>query len=183
MLLWLVLYLCLTICYSFVLKKYMILDVLVLAGLYTIRIMLGAAALGVTVSSWLLTFSMFVFLSLAFVKRSAEIIAADGAGRKEVSGRGYTVLDNSMVCSMGVASGYMSVLVLALFIDSQEATLQYSRPFALWLLCPLILYWISRLWMKTSRGEMHDDPLVYSLKDRASWIILAGMVVVTLLAI
>jgi 4-hydroxybenzoate polyprenyltransferase len=176
-------YLALTLAYSMVLKHYMLLDVLLLAALYTIRIFAGAAAIGVEVSSWLLGFSMFAFLSLALVKRSSELIALQQASRTAASGRDYRVGDLEALTSMGTAAGCAAVVVLALFVNTSEVALRYHRPQLLWLLCPLVLYWLSRLWMKTRRGEMHDDPLVFALRDRASWIIGAAMVAVTLAAV
>jgi 4-hydroxybenzoate polyprenyltransferase/phosphoserine phosphatase len=176
-------YLALTFAYSLVLKHYMLLDVMLLAALYTIRIFAGAAAISVDVSSWLLGFSMFAFLSLALVKRSSELVALQQAARTAASGRDYRVGDLEALTSMGSAAGCAAVVVLALFVNTPEVALRYQRPQLLWLLCPLVLYWLSRLWMKTRRGEMHDDPLVFALRDRASWIIGAAMVAVSLAAI
>lgn len=175
-------YLGLTLAYSLVLKHYMLLDVLLLAGLYTIRIFAGAAAIAVPVSSWLLGFSMFAFLSLALVKRTSELVALRQLERTAASGRDYRVSDLEALTAMGVAAGYAAVLVLALFISTPDVAARYGRPQVLWLLCPLLLYWLSRLWMKTRRGEMHDDPLVFAFRDRASWVIGAAMVAVTLAA-
>jgi hypothetical protein len=161
----------------------MLLDVLLLAGLYTMRIFAGAAAIAVPVSSWLLGFSMFVFLSLALVKRTSELVALQHAARTAVSGRDYRVSDLEVLSGMGVAAAYAAVVVLALFLNTPEVAQRYGRPHLLWLLCPLLLYWLSRLWMKTRRGEMHDDPLVFAIRDRASWIIGAAMVGLTLAAV
>lgn len=176
-------YLALTLAYSFWLKRKMMLDVIVLAALYTIRIIAGAIAIGVALSSWLLAFSMFVFLSLALVKRSSELLTMKRLARSAASGRDYRVSDTAAVGAMGIAAGYLSVIVLAFFVDDPKVRANYESPDLLWLLCPLMLYWLSRLWLKTARGEMHDDPLVFSLRDRASWAVLAGMVAVVLIAI
>ncbi len=176
-------YLVLTISYSFYIKKIVLLDVLLLASLYTIRIVAGANAIEVAVSSWLLGFSMFVFLSLALVKRCTELFALQQLGRKVMKGRDYRVSDYPMLSAMGVAAGYISILVLALYIDSPESKSQYTHPMFLWMLCPLMAYWVSRLWLKTARGEMHDDPLVYSLKDRVSWIVFINMMLITVVSI
>ena len=176
-------YLGLTISYSFYFKRIVLIDVLLLASLYTIRIVAGAFAIDVTVSSWLLGFSMFIFLSLALVKRCTELMAMQRLSRETMKGRGYQVSDYAMLSAMGVAAGYISILVLALFISSPESIGKYTYPALLWLLCPLMAYWVSRLWLKTSRGEMHDDPLIFSLKDQASWIVFINMMMVTLVSI
>ena len=176
-------YLGLTISYSFYFKRIVLIDVLLLASLYTIRIVAGAYAIDVPLSSWLLGFSMFIFLSLALVKRCTELMAMQRLSRETMKGRGYQVSDYPMLSAMGVAAGYLSILVLALFISSPESLGKYTYPVILWLLCPLMAYWVSRLWLKTSRGEMHDDPLVFSLKDQASWIVFINMMMVTLVAI
>jgi 4-hydroxybenzoate polyprenyltransferase/phosphoserine phosphatase len=173
----------LTISYSFYFKRIVLIDVLLLASLYTIRIAAGAYAIEVSLSSWLLGFSMFIFLSLALVKRCAELIAMQRLSREIMKGRGYQVSDYAMLSTMGVAAGYISILVLALFISSPESMSKYTFPVLLWLLCPLMAYWVSRLWLKTSRGEMHDDPLIFSLKDQSSWIVFIIMVMVTLVSI
>jgi len=176
-------YLVLTLSYSLYFKTYVLIDVLLLAGLYTVRIIAGALAIGVSVSSWLLAFSIFVFLNLALVKRCSELKTIESQSRTSASGRDYRLSDMGILNSMGVAAGYISVLVLALYVDNPDVRNVYSHPFLLWLLCPLMMYWVSRLWIKTSRGEMNDDPLLYSLRDRASWIIFMAMGITTLLAI
>jgi 4-hydroxybenzoate polyprenyltransferase len=176
-------YLGLTVSYSFYFKRVVLIDVLLLASLYTIRIVAGAYAIEVPLSSWLLGFSMFIFLSLALVKRCTELMAMQRLSRETMKGRDYHVSDYPMLSAMGVAAGYISILVLALFISSPESVSKYTYPVLLWLLCPLMAYWVSRLWLKTSRGEMHDDPLIFSLKDQASWIIFINMMMVTLVSI
>jgi 4-hydroxybenzoate polyprenyltransferase/phosphoserine phosphatase len=176
-------YLALTVSYSFYFKKIVLVDVLLLASLYTIRIVAGAYAIEVPLSSWLLGFSMFIFLSLALVKRCTELMAMQRLSRETMKGRDYRVADYPMLSAMGVAAGYISILVLALFISSPESVGKYTYPVLLWLLCPLMAYWVSRLWLKTSRGEMHDDPLIFSLKDQASWIVFINMMMVTLVSI
>jgi 4-hydroxybenzoate polyprenyltransferase len=161
-------YYALTLAYSFVLKGRVLIDGLALAGLYTLRIIAGAAAAAVPLSFWLLLFSVFLFLSLAFVKRFAELDALRRQHRLRAAGRGYHVEDLPILQSLGTAAGYLSVLVLALYINSPDIGPLYSRPKVIWLLCVLMLYWISRVWMKAQRGTMHDDPVVFALKDRAS---------------
>lgn len=162
------LYYFLTSAYSFVLKGQVLVDAICLAGLYTLRIIAGAAAAQVPLSFWLLLFSVFLFLSLAFVKRYAELDALRRQQRLTAVGRGYHVEDLPLLQSMGSASGYLSVLVLALYINSPAIESLYQRPKYIWLLCVLMLYWISRIWMKAHRGTLHDDPVVFALKDRQS---------------
>lgn len=161
-------YFVLTLAYSFELKRIAVLDILALAGLYTSRIVAGAAAVNVPLSFWLLLFSVFLFVSLALVKRFAELEALRRAGKLKASGRGYRVEDLPILHSMGTASGYASVLVLALYINSPAVDGLYRNPKAMWMLCIVLLYWISRVWIKAHRGQMHDDPLVYALKDPVS---------------
>ena len=155
--------------YSLGLKKRPILDVALLAGLYTVRVYAGGAAAGVPVSEWLASFAMFFFFSLAFLKRGAELVRAV----EPLPGRGYRPDDRAPVFSMGVASGYLSALVLALYISSQDVHRLYAKPGWLWLLCPLILYWLSDLWLRARRMEIDDDPLLFALRDRTSWVVAA----------
>jgi 4-hydroxybenzoate polyprenyltransferase len=161
----------LTMAYSLRLKGVVVVDVLCLAALYTLRIIAGAAAAGVALSFWLLIFAIFLFLSLALVKRYAELDALRRASRLQAAGRGYHVEDLPVLQSFGTAAGYMSVLVLALYINSPDIESLYRRPKVIWLLCVLMLYWISRVWMKAHRGTMNDDPVVFALKDRISLLI------------
>ncbi len=175
-------YMALTVAYSMRLKAYVLVDVFVLAGLYVLRIIAGAAAVGIAVSPWLLAFSSFMFYSLALVKRDAELAGAAQRGDGDVAGRDYHVTDYPMLSTMGIASGYLAVLVLALFINTQGVKEKYDHPNVLGLLCPAVLFWISRLWLKTGRGEMLDDPILYCVKDLGSWIVLAAMIVITLAA-
>lgn len=161
-------YCALTCLYSSVLKGQVVVDALCLAGLYTLRVIAGAAAAQVPLSFWLLLFSVFLFLSLAFVKRYAELDALRRAGRLKAAGRGYCVDDLSVLQSLGVGAGYLSVLVLALYINSPAIAELYRRPKYVWTLCVLMLYWISRIWMKAHRGTMNEDPVVFALKDPIS---------------
>lgn len=165
-------YFVLTIAYSFRLKQIAMLDVLTLAGLYTIRIIAGATAIDVQPSFWLLTFSMFIFLSLAFIKRFSELKSARRSGHEgNIRGRGYVHQDLELVSSMGSGSGYLSVMVLALYIQDAHTSELYAVPQFIWLACPMLLYWISRAWLFAHRGQMHDDPIVFAIKDRVSWIV------------
>jgi len=174
----LVLYLLLTAAYSLHLKSLVLVDVLALASLYALRIFAGAAAVNVVPSAWLLGFSIFIFLSLALVKRCSELQRMAALNRPSTPGRDYRVADLSLLQTIGVASGQVSVLVIALYIDSSIAAAQYRTPQLLWFTCPLLLYWISRMWLKTARGEMHDDPIIYSARDRASWMVFAAIAAV-----
>jgi 4-hydroxybenzoate polyprenyltransferase len=161
-------YYALTVAYSFVLKGVVLIDAVTLAGLYALRIVAGAAAVDVPLSFWMLLFSVFLFLSLAFVKRFAELDALRRQQQLRVAGRGYEVADLPVLQSLGGAAGYLSVLVLALYINSPDIEALYRRPKVIWLLCVLMLFWISRVWIKAQRGEMHDDPVVFALRDRTS---------------
>jgi 4-hydroxybenzoate polyprenyltransferase len=158
-----------TLAYSLALKRRPVLDAMVLAALYTVRIYAGGFAGGVPISEWLASFSMFFFLSLAMVKRSSELKMTTDA----LPGRGYAQGDHLAVSAMGIAAGYVSVLVLALYISSHEVLRLYSDPRWLWLLCVLVLYWLSSLWLKAFRGEVDDDPLVFAMKDPGSWAVVA----------
>jgi 4-hydroxybenzoate polyprenyltransferase len=156
-----------TLAYSFAIKRVAMVDALVLAGLYTLRILAGSAAVPVEPTFWLLAFSMFMFLSLALVKRFTELRALQRNGQLQASGRGYTTDDLPLLLSCGTAAGFVSVLVLALYV-SQGTEHLYRHPQLLWLLCPLMLYWITRVWRKAHRLELHDDPVVFALSDKPS---------------
>ena len=168
----LTIYLGLTLAYSLRLKQVALLDVMLLAGLYTLRIIAGTTALQLPMSFWLLSFSVFIFCSLAFVKRFSELEDARQDGREgPLRGRGYHAGDLEIVSSFGSAAGYIAVLVLALYIQDPHTAELYRSPKFIWLACPLMLYWISRTWLIAHRGQMHDDPIVFALTDRVSWAI------------
>lgn len=172
-------YYVLTLAYSLYLKRMPLIDVLMLAGLYTIRIIAGVAATGVVLSFWLLAFSVFLFLSLGIVKRYAEMDMVKASAGEKAAGRGYHIDDLPLLGNLGTAAGYGAVVVLALYVNSPESQMVYAHPRRLWLLAPLVLYWVSRVWLKTHRGEMHDDPIVFALKDRASRLVgVIGLAVV-----
>jgi 4-hydroxybenzoate polyprenyltransferase len=179
------------VAYSLWLKRIAVLDVLVLAGLYTLRILAGTLATGVPTSSWLFTLAIFLFLSLALVKRTAELqrVAANPlpspppprgrettteapTGREKDSGtrRGYVTSDLPILSSLGVASGLVAVLVLALYVSSVDVTRLYRHPERLWLLCPLALHWVCRIWLLARRGVVDEDPVLFALRDRASYV-------------
>jgi len=161
-------YCALALAYSLVLKRFALIDALALTGLYAMRIIAGAAAATVPLSFWMLLFSVFLFLSLAFVKRYAELEALRRQQRLRALSRGYSIEDLPLLLCFGAGAGYLSVLVLALYINSPEIQALYQHPKAVWMLCVLVLYWISRVWMTAHRGNMHDDPLLYALRDRVS---------------
>ncbi len=138
---------------------------------WQVRIIGGSWAIGSALSFWLLAFSMFVFLSLALLKRYTELNAALAEGKQNASGRGYGTADLPLIQSLGAAAGYIGVLVLALYINSPESLALYRRPELLWLLCPVLLYWVSRMWVVSHRGVMHDDPIVFAATDRVSQIV------------
>jgi len=178
----LAIYYLLTFAYSVRLKAVVMLDVMVLAGLYTIRVIAGAAAVSIPPSFWLLAFSMFLFLSLAMVKRHTELKSMQRSGLAG-NERGYQLDDLNLVISLGGSSGYLSVLVLALYINSEAGSALYRHPQAIWLLCPLLLYWLSYVWLRTFRGEMHDDPLVFAVSDPVSLLLAAIGAVIFWMAI
>jgi 4-hydroxybenzoate polyprenyltransferase len=165
----LTLYVVLTTAYSVFLKRVAVLDVLLLAGLYSLRVLAGVAATHVRFSTWLLAFSMFLFLSLAFLKRYAELSQLQAGAEESVARRGYLRGDREWLASMGGSSGYISVLVLALYINSDQVIALYHRPLLLWLICPLLLLWISRMWLLAHRGRIHQDPIVAAVRDPASY--------------
>ena len=167
---WLALYFAITCAYSLGLKRLILVDCLILAMLYTLRIVAGAAAVEMPLSFWLLAFSVFLFLSLAFVKRYAELEVQLLAGKEKVHGRGYYTTDAPLIQTLGIASGYAAVVVLALYLNSDNVMQLYRMPEVVWAAVPVMLFWISWIWMKAHRGLMHDDPLVFAVKDRASLV-------------
>lgn len=174
----LLLYVALTLSYSWRIKEIAILDVVVLAGLYTIRVIAGSAATGVPPSPWLLAFSLFFFFSLAMVKRYSELDALGQSADGPKATRGYYASDRAEIASLGSASGYIAVLVLALYINSEAVVVLYRQPLVLWMISPLLLYWISRVWLLAHRGEMHEDPVVFALRDRVSYAVGAGVAII-----
>ena len=164
----LVAYSALTILYSVKLKRLAMIDICALAALYTLRVLAGSAATGVASSLWLLAFSMFFFFSLAAVKRYGELVDGAAAGRSTAVGRGYRVDDRSIVGNIMVSSGLVSVLVLALYANSEPVLKLYHYPEFLWGVCLVLLFWTNRIALLTHRGEMHDDPVVFAMRDRTS---------------
>jgi 4-hydroxybenzoate polyprenyltransferase len=160
-------YLVLTLWYSLGLKRRAMVDILCLATLYTGRILGGSAATGIEPTFWLLAFSMLLFFSLAAAKRATELAGLASRNAGQAPGRGYRVSDLPLLVVFGVVSAYASVLLLALYVNARGEQM-YARPMLLWLLCPALLYWVSRIWLKTHRQELHEDPLVFALTDRPS---------------
>lgn len=171
-------YLVMTLFYSFKLKTFFGMDVIMLASLYSIRIFAGATALNVQISFWLLSFSMFIFLSLALVKRCAELKALELEDREYIKGRDYNYSDYPVFLSFGASSATLSILMFCFYINNNALTNQYQEPSLLWLEIPVLGYWLLRMWVKTQRGEMHDDPIVFSIKDRGSVVAIGIMTII-----
>ena len=161
-------YFTVTTLYSFKLKRMVVIDVCVLAVLYTMRILAGSIATGIPASVWLLAFSTFFFFSLAAVKRQAELVDGIASGAVRAEGRGYHVDDLSVVSNMAVSAGFVSVLVLALYANSEPVRQLYHTPEVLWGVCLVLLFWNSRIAILTHRGQMHDDPVVFAARDHVS---------------
>jgi 4-hydroxybenzoate polyprenyltransferase/phosphoserine phosphatase len=174
-------YVALTTAYTFVLKQKMIVDVLTLASLFTYRVLAGGVAVDVALSPWLLAFSIFFFTSLAFVKRYAELIQMKGDPGQSLKGRNYVPADIPIIASAGPAAGLLAVLVFALYINSPAMVMYYPRPEALWGICLILVYWIMRIWFLAARDEMHDDPVLFAVKDKIS--LAAGALVVVCLLV
>jgi 4-hydroxybenzoate polyprenyltransferase len=170
---WLLVYFLLTCVYSVKLKQLVLIDCMTLAILYTLRIVAGAAAVASAMSFWLLAFSVFLFLSLAFIKRFAELQVQLLNGKHKAHGRGYFIDDAPLIQMLGIASGFMSVLVLALYLNSPDVLRLYAHPEWVWGNVPVMVFWVSWLWLRAHRGEMHDDPLIFAVKDKVS--LLAGV--------
>lgn len=161
----LLLYVASTTAYSLSVKRMLLLDVMMLAGLYTMRVLAGTAATGVDSSFWLLAFSTFFFLSLALVKRYVELHSARLVEGERIAGRGYRAEDREVVSQAGMASAFSAALVLALYIDSDAVRMQYAHPWIVWPLAPIVLYITMRIWILARRGEMYDDPVVFIISD------------------
>jgi 4-hydroxybenzoate polyprenyltransferase len=178
---WLASYFLLTCLYSFKLKQFVLIDCLILAVLYTLRIVAGAAAVAMGLSFWLLAFSGFLFLSLAFVKRFAELQVQLLNGKHQAYGRGYFTDDAPLVQMLGIVSGYSAVVVLALYLNSPDVQRLYLAPEWIWGCVPVMLFWVSSVWLQAHRGQMHDDPMVFAVKDKSSLIAGAFFVLFLLL--
>ncbi len=178
----LMLYLALTTAYSYWLKRLVLVDTLVLAGLYTLRLVAGGVATAVPVSEWLMAFSVFFFVSIAAAKRYAELSRLDAEGKEMLAGRGYQVEDLSFVETSGLTSGYLAVLVFALYINNEATQLLYPQHWLLWLICPLLYYWVGRVWLLAKRRQLSEDPVVFATKDPASLLIGAAVLLLVMLA-
>lgn len=172
----LAIYYVVTTLYSFILKHKTLVDVFTLAGLYTLRLFAGAAATHTPLSEWLIAFSIFIFLSLAVVKRYAELNEVDE--KSEQKTRGYYVRDLPFLLVLGVGSGLVSVLILTLYAHSDMVRVMYARPESLIFICPIILFWVTRIWMVTFRGKMNADPIVFAMKDKTSYIVVGLLLIV-----
>jgi 4-hydroxybenzoate polyprenyltransferase len=166
----LVVYLAVTVAYSHWFKSHAILDVLILVLLWNLRLYAGALAIDVDLSVWLLSFGAFLFLSLSFLKRATELKQSNLDVSSVLPGRGYQPADLIWLSPLGIGCGVAAIVVLALFVDSSSAQWHYTHPERLWLMCPAVFYWLARLWLKMHRGDMHHDPVYFSLTDRASWM-------------
>jgi 4-hydroxybenzoate polyprenyltransferase len=178
---WLIFYFALTTLYTMGLKKVVLIDCITLAMLYTLRIVAGNAVIQTEMAYWLLAFAVFIFFSLAFVKRYAELVVQQQYGKTTAIGRGYHTDDIGIIQSMGIASGYVAVLVLALYLNGDTVSILYRFPQAIWAAVPVIMFWVSWMWMQAHRGNMHDDPLVYAVKDKTS--LAAGALFVLIMAV
>jgi 4-hydroxybenzoate polyprenyltransferase len=176
-----VLYIGMAVLYSLRLKRIAILDVLLLAGFYTVRIFAGSVATLTPVSDWLLLVSMFFFLSLALQKRLCELRESKESDQP-LQRRGYLKADQALIQQMGVSSGYLAVLVFALYIQSPTVTAHYANPGVLWWACPCLLYWMSRLWLLATRGEVTEDAINFAFRDKISYVVGATVVLIMLLA-
>jgi 4-hydroxybenzoate polyprenyltransferase len=179
----LLLYYSLTLGYSFYFKRVEVMDVICLAILYTVRVVAGGVVGGLALSNWFVGFVLFLFLCLAFIKRHSELYYLRQSNKHQASGRGYVADDLEILASMGVASGYLAVLVLTFYINSPEVRELYSQPDLLWLVSVLMLYWISRVWLIAHRGHTHDDPVVFALKDKTSYVVIALVAIVVGIAL
>jgi len=175
-------YFALTLCYSFFLKKIYLLDIIVLACLYTLRIICGGAACVVPISPWLLAFSMFIFLSLAAAKRYTELSQTDIYDKTKLDGRGYKKIDMQLLSTLGLSNGMLAVLVFAIYTFSPEVANLYESPKFIFAACPVLLYWIGRIWFLTVRGELADDPVIFAVKDKVSYVVAVIIVSLILLS-
>ena len=181
-LMWLLVYLAVTLSYSLYLKRVVLIDVILLSGLYTLRLLAGVGATGVDFSPWLAAFSIFLFLSLAMVKRFSELQNIRARGKALSNGRGYLLSDIEQIRSFGTASAYASVVVFAFYIYGSGAAGLYHHPSRMWLMTPLMILWLSRVWLLASRGELDEDPVIFAVTDPMSLFIGAGIALIAVLA-
>jgi 4-hydroxybenzoate polyprenyltransferase len=177
-LIYLLLYLVTTLAYSLALKRIVLVDVVILSSLYTVRMLAGSAATGNPVSPWLAAFSIFLFLSLAMVKRFSELQNLQARGANPTNGRGYLLSDIEQLRSFGTSSAYASIVIFALYINGHDVVALYHRPNRMWLITPLLILWVSRVWLLASRGLLDEDPVVFALADRMSLLLGLGVVII-----
>jgi 4-hydroxybenzoate polyprenyltransferase len=180
---WLLLYLGMTLAYSAYLKRIPLVDVLILSGLYTLRLLAGSSATGAHISHWLGGFSVFLFFSLAIAKRFTELENLNASGSAPRNGRGYVLADIDQLRSFGTSSAFAAIVIFAIYISGNDVAKLYGNPTLLWLILPLMILWLSRVWLLASRGELHEDPVVFALTDGMSLLIGAAVALVALLAI
>jgi 4-hydroxybenzoate polyprenyltransferase len=180
---WLTLYLVTTLAYSLALKRIVILDVVVLSALYTLRMLAGAAATVTFISPWLAAFAIFIFLSLAMVKRFSELQNVRNAGGQLSNGRGYLLNDIEQIRSFGTSSAFASVVVLAVYIGQPDMLSLYHHHVRMWLMPPLLILWLCRVWLLASRGELDEDPVVFALTDPMSLLMGVGAVLIALASV
>jgi 4-hydroxybenzoate polyprenyltransferase len=180
---YLALYLFTTLCYSFYFKRVVLIDVLLLSGLYTVRLLAGAESAKVAISPWLAGFSIFLFLSLAMVKRFSEMQNLRTAGNSPSNGRGYLTSDIEQLRAFGTSAAYAAVVVFSFYISSLEGLKLYQHPQRLWLITPLLIYWLSRVWLLASRGELDEDPVIFAVTDRQSLLIGVAVAAIALFAV
>lgn len=175
---WLIIYFLLTMAYSVSIKRYVLIDCITLAVLYSLRIVSGAAAVNIQLSFWMIAYSVFFFLSLAFLKRYAELKTQCKYDKIKIRGRGYFPSDIRLIQMIGVSSSNLSVLILALYLNSDSVNKLYSSPQIIWTAIPIMLYWLSWVWLQADRGRMHDDPILFALNDRNSWFSFLSLTIV-----
>ncbi len=176
------LYLAVTLAYSAYLKRIPLVDVIILSGLYTLRLLAGSAATATFISHWLAGFSVFLFFSLAIAKRFAELENLSAAGSTPKNGRGYLLADINQLRSFGTSSAFSAVVIFAIYISGSDVTKLYRSPGLLWMIVPLMILWLCRVWLLASRGELQEDPVVFALTDRMSLLIGATVTVIALVA-
>jgi 4-hydroxybenzoate polyprenyltransferase len=180
---WLLIYIAATLAYSLFLKRVVLVDVILLSGLYTVRLLAGGAAVQVKISPWLAGFSVFLFISLAMVKRFSELQNSCAQGRTPSNGRGYLLADIEQLRSFGTASGYAGMVVFSLYISGHDVVALYSHAARMWLIVPLMILWISRVWLLAGRGQLDEDPVIFAVTDRLSLLIGFCVAMIVLLAI
>ena len=175
-------YLVLTLSYSLKLKHMAIVDVLTLAGLYTMRLYAGAICTGVELSAWLLAFTGFLFLSLSLLKRNSELVMYAASQEKDNSNRAYTSQDLPFVGALGISCGLITVVVFSLYINTDLVKNTYTNPYMLWAICPIMIYAVSKYWMLSSRNQITNDPVLFAIKDKSSYVIILAMAAIWLFA-